>query len=69
MTGNNYTDNHSQALWKTCEKVYTDGAHSGYKITLENDVVFVAELGSTHLALGMIDEFVAAGGTIVDNGA
>lgn len=69
MTGSNYTDNHANALWKTCEKVYTDGVHSGYRITLESDVVFVANLGSDHLALGMIDEFTAAGGTIIDNGA
>ena len=69
MTGNNYTDNHADALWRTCEKVYTDGVHSGYRITLENSSVFVADLGSDHLALGMIDEFIAAGGTIIDNGA
>ena len=52
----------------TIEKIYADGEWSSYKMTLTNGKVWSVPLDEANTDYQAIQEWIAEGGTVIDNG-
>tara|TARA_R110002073_G_C9244692_1_gene562079 strand:+ start:544 stop:720 length:177 start_codon:yes stop_codon:yes gene_type:complete len=52
----------------TIEKIYADGEWSSYKMTLTNGKIWSVPLVADNTDYQAIQEWIADGGTVIDNG-